>query len=918
MVDLRESQDFALHFSQFYNGEFGHSAYVEYSHDQGTTWEVIETMSPNNDWNSKIVDLSSISGPSSEPVMVAFHGDDNGDWASGWAVDNVEIKNGPAPVLAYYVFLDNVFEAQTGWNETTYTFPNLTYGVPYEACVVAVYECGVSEPSCTTWESIFLQAPRNLSDTYLYGTNEVPLMWNPPMTGGTGKSADFSIVYEGPNQSPFNNNSDAADSVTIIDYEGERGRNMGDLQFSFPNAGTGEAGCETDGEFIYTAQWNGDNYFKYDLAGNLLETFTISGTSGVRDMAWDGVFFYGAAANSSVFVMDFTTHTLVTSFTAPTDVRAIAFNHLDNTFYANNWGTDIICFDVNGTNLGFFTPGVSAIYGLAFDNWSGATADKYLWAYDQGENNLSQYLLPLGTPTGLTINVAQIIGSNELAGGLFTHPALYDEYEVTLGGNAQNDIVWALEIAAYSGGPTGTIPDGLASFNLYRDGVNIANIPYDGQGVEDWITYIDNGLAPNPYIYNVSAQYDLDIFGFPGETAESAMEGPDSVNVVWGSIIPFVENWDNGTFTFQNWTFNENSANWVINSQEGEPEPAAEFTWDPLLENDYTATLSSYPIIVDYITEGDLFLTFDLKLVDRNSTGNEKMLIEIYDGTTWHLAAEFSNAGKFGFSNNILIITQYATGNAINIRFNASGQNSFDIISWFVDNISVYRECIAPTDLTGEPLWDPLTNEPYIEICWDAQDIPVSIINNTLVIEKINETPTVDNNTLYRSIAGFNVYRKVMNETEYELYDVVDFIDGQTYYCYNDGYPNINLYNGYYYKVTASYTSETDMCESSPAMALEIPYDDYVLVYFEGVDDNSIIQHIAVYPNPAKDNVYIRSTLLIKHITVTNYVGQTVFSEKINGITNYNLYTSSYKQGIYLISVETENGTTTKRMIINR
>lgn len=646
-VDLRESDDFQLYFTQFYDGSFGHSVYVEYSYDQGTTWEVIETMSPNSEWNSKIVDLSSISGPNSEPVMVAFHGDDHGDWASGWAVDNVEIKNGLAPVIGYNIFLNIVFLAQTDSGETSYTFEDLTYGLPYEACVRAVYDCGTSDSICTSWESVYLQPPRNLTDEYTYGTDEVMLMWNPPI-------------------------------------------------------------AETN------------------------------------------------------------------------------------------------------------------------------------------------------------------------------------------------------------------IPEGLVSFNLYRDSINIANIPYEGQGVDDWITYIDNNLEPNPYEYYVSAEYDLDIFGFPGEFGESAWNGPDVVDVVWGSIIPFFEGWDNGTFSFQNWTFNENSENWAINSQEGEPEPSAEFTWDPLLENDYTSTLTSYPIIVDYLTEGDLFLSFDLQLKDRNSTGDEKMLIEVYDGTSWNLAAEFSNSGKFGFTNNILNITQYATGNAINIRFNATGQNSFDIISWMLDNINVYRVCVPPADLTGEPLWNPSTNEPYIEICWDAQDIPVPVFDDSLIVKKMSEIPFVVNSNSYRSITGFNIYRMEINETEYELYYVVDFVDGQTLYCYNDEYPNIYPYTGYYYQVTASYSSETDMCESTPAMALEIPTDDYVLVYFEGIDDENMAEHITLYPNPAINIVAINSTLPIGHITITNYAGQIVYTNKISSATNVKLNTNSYQQGVYLISVKTEMGVATKRLIIKR
>lgn len=819
MMDLRESEDFALYFSSFYDGTYGFNASIEYSYDNGANWDLLETVSPNGEWVNVSVDLSLLSGSNSLPVWLAFHGDDNGNWASGWAVDNVEIKNGPAPVLAYDVFLNNEFLAQTSADETTYTFVDLIYGQTYETCVFAIYDCGSSDLICTTWESVFLQPPRNLTDEYTYGTNEVLLMWNPPIT----------------------------------------------------------------------------------------------------------------------------------------------------------------------------------------------------------ETN---------------------------------------------------------------------VPDGLVSFNLYRDSINITNIPYEGQGVDDWITYIDNNLDPNPYVYYVSAEYDLDIFGYPGEFGESEWNGPDTVDVVWGSVIPFFEGWDNGTFSFQNWTFNENSENWAINSQQGDPEPSAEFTWDPLLENNYSATLTSFPIIVDYLTEGELFLSFDLKLEDRNSTGDEKMLIEIYDGTTWHLGAEFSNSGKFSFTTNIINITDYASGNTINIRFNATGQNSFDIISWFVDNINIYRECEAPTDLTGTDLWDPGLQQWVAEVCWESPVVPgplsewihwdsgetgsaigltdggtfsvaarwdagqlvdyvgtsitkmqyvplegftsiilkiwigadaesliyeedvtatavagswneltltapilldvneelwvgytithsagthpagtdygpaiasygdmittdgsnwnplssfglnynwnvqlfVTEVSSSLpapMIDKvvyntpkgilehgeINPELVIDVNSDSRDITSFNIYRMVEGATEYELYDVEDCVTGQTPYCYFD--VNVGFYDSYYYKVTANYISETDACESAPAMAYEIPTDDFVYILFEGIE-GLVTLTTNVYPNPAKDMLTVTSSVPIKQLSIIDYIGHTVYTSKINKVTSIELNTSSFKSGAYLVKIETEKGIITKRVIVNR
>jgi type IX secretion system substrate protein/reelin-like protein len=648
-LDLRESSDFELIFSHFYDAAHGQSAYVEYSYDNGATWEVLESMSPVSDWTSVSVDMSMLSGADSEPVKLAFHSDDKGIHSSGWALDNVEVKNGPAPVLAYYVFLNDEFYTQTNYDQTSCFFTDLNYGEFYESCVVAVYDCGSSDPVCTTWESIFLHPPHNLMNEYIYNTDEVPLKWNPP----------------------------------IKDSE---------------------------------------------------------------------------------------------------------------------------------------------------------------------------------------------------------------------------------------------VPDGLLSFNVYRDSVNIAEVSYDGQNVDDWITYIDNELDVDTYNYWVSANYDLAVFGYPGDTAESAWIGPDEVNVIWGFIIPFYEGWDIGSFTFQNWSFNENAANWVINSQQGGPEPSVEFTWDPLLQDGYSATISSNPIIVDYLTEGDLYLSYDLRLEDRNSTGDEKMLIEIHDGQTWYTVAEHSNDSEYSFVTNIVNISNYASGNTIKIRFNAIGKNSFDIISWFIDNIFVYRECTAPEDLTGEPKWDPIL--PYFQICWNAENNPT----NTALSNGNNELYgdfTIDDefalsedsvNNPSRNISVFNIYRMAEDETEYELYDVVEYIEGETYYCYNDVYTNLISY-GYYYKVTALYESDTDICESSPAKAYEIPSDDFVYVHFIGIAENSS-QQLKVFPNPSHENINVNSILPIRQISITNQFGLEVFSAQYYNKTNVIVNTSNYENGLYIISIDTDKGTATQKVVI--
>ncbi len=1096
-LDLRESDAFNLYFSSYYDGTYSQSAYVEYSLDAGATWEVLEAMSPGSAWEEIEVDLSAFSGLDSNPIWLAFHADDNGEWASGWAVDNVLVQNGPAEVVGYWVYLDGAFVAQTDAETREYTFMDLQYGQEYTAEVRALYACALSDPIYYTWNSTYLHPPRNLMDEYVYGTNEVPLFWNPPITGV------IPMISEVKTGQPNNQEIDKNADIRVV----PQSRNLWDLQFAVDlttiTGAAGNAGAESDGEFVYATRWASSEIEKYTIDGTFIEEFSIPGVSGLRDLAYDGQYFYGGAASTTVYKMDFESQTLVSSFTAPTAVRAIAYDSDLGGFWGNNWDSDMILFDESGATLGTIS-GVPSCYGAAYDNFT--DDGPFLWLFtgtaSGGGCQIEQMEVATGALTGFVHSVSGDLGAT-IAGGLYIAENLVSG-TYTLGGTAQgdgaNDTGFGYEIGEGGVGPTpGGIPDGLISFNVYRDAENVANVPYEDQQAEDWVTYVENYLMPGEYAYDVSAVYELTDYGFPGETAESAWEGTVIVNVVWGNEIPFFEGWDQGTFEFQGWSFNENGDNWVINSQYGDPEPSAEFTWDPLLEDGYTSALESNPINADYLTEGDIFLDFDIALENRTATGEEKILVEVYNGSDWNQVAEFANTESFDFTSNHINITNYAMSRVFQVRFNATGNNSFDVISWFVDNISIYRVCQAPIDLTGEYVW--LATEDFgAEVCWGV-DVPVPVadwfyyddetveyvwgsdtgdwdadvaikvpssdlaefdgaavttfmafvdsrllgvgtvsvkvmqgdnpdpsspmyeedvtsqfvtgddwntfelstpveidnsedlwlglyftgpagaygpgittdmgvsnsdgellydagswttlatmginnrawllrgyvttsysMNSNAVVNVVPEnsnlqtagsvatataSPNLDPNIVMnnsREITGFNIYRMAEGATEYELYDFVDVVSGQTEYCYYDG--DVDVQMGYYYQVTATYESDTDACESPAAMAYDNPTEDFVYVFITSVEDADAAT-TSIFPNPAQDHVTVTSSQPMTKITVTNYMGQVVYTSEVNA-NSVELNTGSYQTGVYVVKIDTEDGVVTKRVIITK
>jgi hypothetical protein len=116
--------------------------------------------------------------------------------------------------------------------------------------------------------------------------------------------------------------------------------------------------------------------------------------------------------------------------------------------------------------------------------------------------------------------------------------------------------------------------------------------------------------------------------------------------------------------------------------------------------------------------DGRIWFDFDLKLNDVNATGNETLVVELWENDNWHTLATFDNAdGSFDWTNHHIEITNHAFGEIFKIRFTADGVLSSDILSWFIDNINIYRQCDAPTNLTADGI-DPFT----IELNWTAPE----------------------------------------------------------------------------------------------------------------------------------------------------------------------------------------------------
>jgi hypothetical protein len=695
-------------------------------------------------------------------------------------------------------------------------------------------------------------------------------------------------------------------------------REMWDLEYSFdidtPSGLTGLAGAESDGEFIYATKWSSSSdIVKFTLDGTYVETFQIPGVSSVRDMAFDGTYMYGAAASTTVFQMDFTNKTLVGTITAPTAVRAIAYDAENDAFWGNNFATDLVLFDRSGATLSTISAPPS-MYGAAYDNFS--DGGPYLWFFTGtttgGGCQVEQYDIAAGALTGVSHSVSADLG-DYIAGGLYITEDLVND-KVIIGGTAQGtpDLAFGYELIDNSGGGGGggggDFETGeLLGANVYRDGELIAEMVTDE-------FYVDEDVAYGMHEYCVTFVYESGAESCAGNCIDIEVAYPCDApkdltgeylwtEEAWGALIE----WKSPQDAIAEWLFYDDGVN-----VDGIGGPAT-FTWaikfDPA-----------------QLAEFDGASLTKIEIYNRVASSNE---LRIYEGTnaatllhtqtlsglgieTWE-EVELTDAVLIDVTKELWIAVYTTDG--VNYPAgcgNYTGNPNSDLIT------------------TDGVTWDHL-NALGLPYTWNLRgyvttaagataaipmEIPVDKYNSddraalTVSGKGAGENAVLDMSR-NRGLDVFNVYRSA-DGSNYSLIATVPFEEGVSDFEYFDTDVAIGEH---YYQVTAAYTFEGGSCESDPAMALENPEDDFVYVFVTNIDELGAT-NARIYPNPATNNVTIEANGM-NRITVINAVGQVVYDVEMDN-NNTQLNVATFEAGVYVVRINTENGVATKRLTIVR
>lgn len=290
-------------------------------------------------------------------------------------------------------------------------------------------------------------------------------------------------------------------------------------------------------------------------------------------------------------------------------------------------------------------------------------------------------------------------------------------------------------------------PPGLSGYILFKDGAFLDSIKN-----VDTLYYYDLGLYPGTYNYKVASYYDLTTYGYPGQFAQSYPAGPVSVDITYGRHLPFLETWDQGSFSYNNWVFEPDAGNWSVSNTFGNPIPSAQFSADPPRTN-YSYSLISPVLNASTVSCANIWLNFDYSLLSINNTANEKMIVEAFYNNVWHWIAEYSNTGSKSWISSHLDITP-VKGKAFRIRFRAAGANSADIANWNIDNINVYGVCKPPVHLLADSsgtdvllTWSPPVCEDGLPLQEGFEESFFPPLNWTQIITDINNVTWKQTNT---------------------------------------------------------------------------------------------------------------------------------------------------------------------------
>lgn len=264
------------------------------------------------------------------------------------------------------------------------------------------------------------------------------------------------------------------------------------------------------------------------------------------------------------------------------------------------------------------------------------------------------------------------------------------------------------------------------------------------------------------------------------------------------------------------------------------------------------------------------------------------------DGESIYLGITATNGfGDLAFGQRYSGTSYQITGIAAvlaNVVFDANQIDDMAAVLYNVNGGTVGNE-LARVAFTTADLPDLMAEEDF-ELKQFSFSTPVSASDFLCAIE-VPELTTVDNGDGTASLGG-NI--GIVASTE------VDCATGEMSYSYSE------LQEGTDYEWTSI----------SAAWGGNIDLDLMIFPIVEGaagLSDVELNSLSYVYPNPAKSEVMLASSLSINKIEIVNVLGQLVFASDVNA-NSIKVNTSDFAAGNYIVKMYTESGVATKKLVV--
>jgi hypothetical protein len=683
-----------------------------------------------------------------------------------------------------------------------------------------------------------------------------------------------------------------------------------DLMFTFQAPEGGHYGVVSDGTNFYTSNWGyssaAHNFYKYDIQGNMLEGFEISGCGTLRGMTYDGTHFYGVANSSTVYCVDLANHSVVSTFTSAYGaMRGITYDPVRDGFWViGNWSGNLTLIDRTGAIVQV-GPEPTSASDLAY--YKDENDVEHVFCFNNGDNGVYDYNITTNTLGGSVFNfsnipgfasgtsggchVADINGKTAFIGDVQQSPNLIGVYELRDAGTPgpinpepSGDVLGAMVFL--NGEWEAFVPAPTNSYEFPSAGEYCVRIVYNGT----------NELPSNNFFYAMSCE---ECAGDTPGTCDAGdpihaevINATDQVRIWWG-VEP--------AEPISEWLYYDDG------EMQGSVGAGGTIYWGIMFPaaslQPYAGTSLTQVAVMEYDSPGSYTANIYLGGTSAPATLVSTQTFSATGTGDWNYVTLGTPVPVDGTQN--LWITMYQSG----ITYPATGGNdtgdangrwvSVDGNTWY-DIIDASSGAIDYTWLvrgfvTNQTKGGQITELPEFkgEVGGELSSVQVTPVAPAFA-------PMTRAN-----IVSYNVYRADDANGNYVLRgSVVEA--GQTLYEFFDTPETAGTY---YYQVKAVYD---DGCESEPALAADDPTHNYVSAFVDAIGENSDM--VALYPNPTKGNVTIEANGMSR-ITVVSVLGQVVFDTELNANV-YTLNMSQFNAGMYMVRIYTENGVTVKRVTV--